>query len=480
MEDVFEVSVPDAAGLAALGIAPWELEGPLAWECEDWDAEGWTPEGWVDPSAESAGRSTAQLDPLGNDPVGSIDVSGAIRTGVDRVIALQAEIGRLQALQMRELADLELRAETALPPAASQEQREWAHRSMAAELAVACRVSTATMQARLGEAQLMLHNFPAAVQGLQAGRIQIGHLRTIALHGRCIDEPDVRARYEELVLERAERVTPGRLATYAQLTAARVGKVTFDERHRKARADRCVRLSKDDDGMSTLSLYVPTVLGQAVWDRLTAQATAIHNDTSGGVDPRSFDQIRTDLATELLLTGQPSGDPDAPHKAGVGIRAEVSVVIPMLSLLGQGKDPAVLAGGTPIGMDDALRLAADTPEWVRVLTHPVSGMLLNVERYRPSKRLRRYLRMRDGRCRFPTCNRPPTRSEIDHTLDWHYGGKTAPGNLECLCKGHHRLKHHSTWKVKQITPGVLEWTSPLGQTITDQPDTDIPGSTAPF
>ena len=44
--------------------------------------------------------------------------------------------------------------------------------------------------------------------------------------------------------------------------------------------------------MSTLSLYVPTVLGQAVWDRLTAQTTAIHNDTSGGVDPRSFDQIR--------------------------------------------------------------------------------------------------------------------------------------------------------------------------------------------
>ena len=117
------------------------------------------------------------------------------------MVALQVEIGRLQALQMRELADLEQRAETALPPAATQEQRDWAHRSMAAELAVACRVSTATMQARLGEAQLMLHNFPAAVQGLQAGRIEIGHLRAIALHGRCIDEPDTRARYEELVLD---------------------------------------------------------------------------------------------------------------------------------------------------------------------------------------------------------------------------------------------------------------------------------------
>ena len=72
------------------------------------------------------------------------------------------------------------------------------------------------------------------------------------------------------------------------------------------------------------------------------------------------------------------------------------------------------------------------------------------------------------------------RTEIDHTFDWDYGGKTRPDNLECLCKGEHLLKHHSAWKLRQVSPGILEWTSPLGQIITDQPDTDIPGSTAPF
>jgi hypothetical protein len=49
-----------------------------------------------------------------------------------------------------------------------------------------------------------------------------------------------------------------------------------------------------------------------------------------------------------------------------------------------------------------------------------------------------------------------------------------------LCKAEHLLKHHSAWKLRQLAPGVLEWTSPLGQIITDQPDTDIPGATAPF
>ena len=227
------------------------------------------------------------LDPLGNDPVGSIDVSGAIRVGVDRVTELQAEMSRLQALQMRELADLEQRAENALPQGATQEQRNWAHRSMAAELAVACQVSTATMQSRLSEAHLMVHNFPASVEALEAGRIQAGHLRTIALTRSCAStSPDSRARYEELVLERAGRVTPGRLTRYAQLTASRVGDVSFDARHKKAREDRCVRLSDEDDGMSTLTLYVTTVLGTAIWDRLTEQAKAIHNDnTNNAADP---------------------------------------------------------------------------------------------------------------------------------------------------------------------------------------------------
>ncbi|WP_346233443.1 HNH endonuclease signature motif containing protein [Parafrigoribacterium mesophilum] len=485
MKDIFDVPTPDAAELAAMGIAPWELDGPLAWECEDWDAEGWTPEGWVDPRTDPA--EAVDLDPLGDDPVGSIDVSEAIRVGVGRVTELQAQMSRLQALQMRELADLEQRTENALPQGATQEQRDWAHRSMAAELAVACRVSTATMQSRLSEAQLMVQNFPAAVQALHAGRIQAGHLRAIALYGRCIDDADARARYEELVLERAERVTPGRLTKYAQLTASRVGKVSFQDRHKKAREARCVRLSDEDDGMATLTLYVTKLLGTAIWDRLTEQAKAIHSantctddQANTASDPRTFDQIRADLATELLLTGQPTGGPDAPHAAGIGIRAEVSVVVPVLSLLGQGKVPAVLAGHGPIGMDDALRLAADAPEWVRVLTDPVAGMVLTVDKYRPSKRLRRFLQVRDGRCRYPVCNRAPQRTEIDHTFAWEFGGKTTPENLECLCKGDHTLKHHSAWTVRQVAPGILEWTSPLGQIITDLPDNDIPGNIPPF
>ena len=417
---------------------------------------------------------------------------------VDRVVQIRRQISRLEALERRELAALTEDVEVHLPADAGTGQREWAHRSMLAELAVACRVSKPTMAGRLSEAGLIVHAFPATLAALEAGRIEAGHVRVIAGQGGLIEDDDRRARYEQLVLKRAETVTPGRLTGFAQRTATRVGKVTFEDRHKAARDGRCVRIRTLDDGMSEVYLYVSTAIAAPIWDRLTQQAKAIsHNPCTGGHDqtegeggdggsalrdPRSFDQIRADLACELLLTGQPSGDPDAPHAAGVGIRAEVSVVIPALSLIGKSPDAALIPGQGPIGLDEACALAAGSPQLLRILTHPVTGMVLAVDSYRPSKRLRNYLHARDGRCRFPVCNRNPKRTEIDHTFDWEYGGKTRPDNLECLCKGDHLLKHQTDWTVRQKAPGVLEWTSPMGRIITDYPDSDIPGSTldAPF
>jgi hypothetical protein len=522
MEDSFEQAARIAELLAETAALDWDLnwhpdapadsgvEGPAA-------GVGWRPDRGVDldphagadPGADPAGPGTTGLE--GTDPM-------VRRWRIEQITAGRAQMARLQALEARHLAALSdtVRAATEpepnTVPGTSSERLEWAFRSLTAELAVACRVSSRTMQSRLAEAHLLVGQFPATLTAWQEGRIEAGHVRTIMLHGASIDEADARAEYEGIVLQQAALVSPGRLAKHAQLTATRVGNVSFEERHRKAREDRCVRLSGEDHGMSRLVLYLPTLHAGAIWDRLTQQTKAIHQatmtntDDGGGADnaaghavrdPRTFDQIRTDLACDLLLTGQPSGGPDAPHTAGIGIRAEVSVVIPVLSLLdktalgkpaagkpavagGGQPDPAMLAGYGPIGMDDALGLAADAPQWVRVLTHPVTGMVLTVDTYRPSKKLRHFLRIRDGRCRFPTCNRPPRRTEIDHTHDWDYGGKTRPDNLECLCKAEHLLKHHSAWKLRQISPGVLEWTSPLGQIITDQPDTDIPGATTPF
>lgn len=179
-----------------------------------------------------------------------------------------------------------------------------------------------------------------------------------------------------------------------------------------------------------------------------------------------------------MLTGQPSGDPDAPHAAGVGCSAEIAVVIPMLTLLGKGKgdgdEPAAIVGTGPIDLTTARNLAGfTTTVWTRILTDPVTDQILATNDYRPREKLRRYVRFRDGRCRFPTCNRSAWRCDIDHTDEWHDGGTTSHDNLALLCRYHHALKGNTPWKVVHTSRGVLEWTSPLGRVITDVPDRPV-------
>lgn len=385
---------------------------------------------------------------------------------------IQKQSSRLRAKEQHLLAELSQQVRASLGGDSSR-VRELAMRSLAAELGATGRLSDRTITSRINMADTMVGRFPATVSALGRGEITWGHATTIVDAGETIDDVEARSEYEQVVLERAASATPARLLSFARVTAASIGKVDFQQRHDKAAEGRRILLTTLDDGMSQLTHILPTVLGQAIWDRLTQQAKAVAHATAesdADPDPRTYDQLRSDLAADLLLTGQPSADPGAPHAPTAGVRAEVTVTIPVLTLLGVGTEPATLAGRAPIDLDTATRLAGEADHWVRVLTHPVTGLVLATDTYRPNEQLKRLLRARDQRCRFSTCNRAASRSDIDHTIDWQYGGKTEPGNLACLCRGHHTLKQFGGWKVRQTSPGILEWTSPTGRIITDRPD----------
>ena len=80
---------------------------------------------------------------------------------------------------------------------------------------------------------------------------------------------------------------------------------------------------------------------------------------------------------------------------------------------------------------------------------------------------------RDRTCRHPGCNRSAARGEIDHILDWAYGGPTTPTNLQALCGRHHHLKHEAGWEVNRSKDGHTIWTDPAGRQY-DKPPDDIP------
>ncbi len=141
-------------------------------------------------------------------------------------------------------------------------------------------------------------------------------------------------------------------------------------------------------------------------------------------------------------------------------------------------DPATVEGIGPIPIGRARELCGGAEGWMRVLTHPETGIVLSVgrDRYRPPAELRKLVRWRAGTCMAPGCNISAARCDIDHTIAWEHGGPTALTNLTPLCKGHHTVKHHGRWHVAQVpgSGGAVQWSSPSGRTYRVDPERRIP------
>ncbi|GAB3537881.1 hypothetical protein GCM10027403_23080 [Arthrobacter tecti] len=133
---------------------------------------------------------------------------------------------------------------------------------------------------------------------------------------------------------------------------------------------------------------------------------------------------------------------------------------------------AELEGYGPIDAETAARLAGHATSFTRILTHPVSGSVLDVgrETYRPPKHLQEWIRARDRTCRHPGCSRAAMACEIDHTVPWSHGGATCQCNLACLCKKHHMYKSEGICQYGQPTPGVITVRTKAGTTRTTSPD----------
>src|SRR6185312_4117009 len=89
--------------------------------------------------------------------------------------------------------------------------------------------------------------------------------------------------------------------------------------------------------------------------------------------------------------------------------------------------------------------------------------------YTPSKGLADFVRCRDLTCRWPGCDVPATRCDLDHTIPHAQGGPTHAGNLKCYCRTHHLVKTFWGWAEKQLPDGTLILTSPAGHTHVTTP-----------
>ena len=408
-----------------------------------------------------------------------------------------AALAAAQIQEMRMLAAAAALAERTVAGSPQRvRERDMVERSIAAELGGVARVTDRTMQRRMEEARTIVEDYPAAMAAWEAGTIVRGHVMVIRDAGTVLP-PELRPSFADAAVARCEGDTPNRVRAELEMLAQRMHPRSFSQRHEEAAAGRCVRIVAGRDGMSDLIATVPTVIAEGIHDRLTQQGRAIIDtrgeraaaagDASGIEDPsraeiiatdaRTMDQVRADLLADLLLIGTPALDDTRGTTAGPlgAIRARVQVVIPSHVLNGTG-DACDLVGRSPIDAETARQLAAGNPIWERLITHPVTGAVLEVDSYRVPTAMRRYLQGRDQHCRFPGCRTAAIRCEVDHTLDAALGGETKTSNLAHLCQRHHSMKQFTAWRVRQLSGGVLEWTSPLGRTYRE----DVPTPAVAF
>lgn len=355
---------------------------------------------------------------------------------------------------------------------------------------------------RVRTAAKLAADLPMTLAALAAGDLDLFRAQVIADELADADH-DTCAAAEARIFPSACSKTPGRLRSRIRKVLADIDPDAVRQRAARARLERFVSTRASHlPGMTQWLAQLPAAESAQAWAAIDALAHQRKQD-----DPeRSMDQCRADALLDLILGNAtikaaltlavPIGDAGGAGSAGAasatdaptGSQADPDSVPPAF-----GAEPASdcagpagsvweriwpqLAPSDPDGVGVevpgigvipvpmVLSMAADLGVSItRMLIDPATGTTVETRAtgYRPPAGIERFVRLRDGTCRFPNCTRRAERCDIDHVVPWP-AGPTQARNLICLCRHHHRLKHATAWRAELLEDGRVIWTDPYGQ-----------------
>jgi Domain of unknown function (DUF222)/HNH endonuclease len=290
-----------------------------------------------------------------------------------------------------------------------------------------------------------LAEWPEMRAAYVAGELSYSKLRALSRASADADEAALVMRARETTTDRLEQTV--RSLRSAASADVDVAKAAHDARH--------LTWHWDDDGSLRFHGRLGPDEGAALVEALEAGAEALHPAPPPQAEQESIARPplgarRADALTECVFSSAP--------RAQIVLHVDTEA----LACTAVGDEPRAgeicgLEEGPAVPSETARRLACDG----EVITD--HGRRRRVV----SPALRTALERRDGRCRFPGCDRRHG-LHAHHIEHWAHGGGTDRDNLVMLCRFHHRAVHEDGFTVA-IEDGDHVFRHPEGQRIDEVP-----------
>ena len=263
-----------------------------------------------------------------------------------------------------------------------------------------------------------------SVQAMLRGEIGFAHLAAMARTAEAVGK----AFDESKLLALAKEHSPGKFHYKCMHYRHSVDAQRYCKEQSEQELNHHLSLSTAESGHLLISGVLDPVGGAAVRTALEPLA-----QPSGAHDDRVREQRLADALVELASAGRP---------------AELQVTASIETLKGlAGAAAAEMEFSLPISSSSVQRMACDCSV-TRVLLSQDS-VTIDVGRSRRvvSSTLRKALKVRDGHCRWPGCERPASWCDGHHLVHWIHGGATDLENMVLLCRRHHRMVHEGGWQL---------------------------------
>ena len=314
-------------------------------------------------------------------------------------------------------------------------------------LAHTLKISSSTAYAQLRVAR-HLPFLDSTAKAFARGEVSAQHVSVISRAVESVERGggDV-VSAEILMLQDAAEHDPRTLHRRGLSLLHRMAPDEMEAQEERRQRIRYLHLRELFDGGYEVEGYLDPIAGATVRTALDGVMGPRQQGDDRTPGQRRADGLR-DLATRVLDSGQ------LPVRGGQRPHLLVTATLETLKA-DPGAPAALLEWGFPISAK-ALREIASDADLTPILMSAGGDPLHVGRRYRTATpKMRKALAVRDRRCVWEGCRRPPTWTQKHHLDAWVRGGRTDVERMTQVCTKHH-TKLNQGWRLERLPNGRMK------------------------